>query len=339
MSKTPPEDRPKRVSLLKELNWKSLTVFTENTRKNVSQAEKSLYHSQIGILKGLPAHKESKLHLYLVLSFHLATGILPWQPILRCFQHTKDQSSTDMVWLFCVRLQKRAEVDFWSTEPVSCRVLGEHCPLLDVTEWGGTSELKRNIEMLRKSRKEQGSPPVKTTCAKGRDRHGTNLRASTPHPSALARRNNEQQIGILLMCDTQFSHTQPTLTLNSQGLKRVAVYPRAVNPGCDPVSHDQTPTATFLQRRCVVLKFQVQTTTSLSGPHRTRFWPAWQSWQVGAWSWNFRTTQWPRSVVLVWSWSLSGPVTPGTWHPPASRCGSIVSQMIIRWWVPMPQVR
>ena len=34
----------------------------------------------------------------------------------------------------------------------------------------------------------------------------------------------------------------------------------------DPVSQDQTMTVLFLQRHCVVLKFQDQTTTSLCGP-------------------------------------------------------------------------
>ncbi len=34
----------------------------------------------------------------------------------------------------------------------------------------------------------------------------------------------------------------------------------------DPVSQDQTTTVQFLRRRCVVLKFQDQTTTSLCGP-------------------------------------------------------------------------
>ncbi len=28
------------------------------------------------------------------------------------------------------------------------------------------------------------------------------------------------------------------------------------------------------------------------------------------WSWNFRTTARPNSVVVLWSWSCSGPVTP-----------------------------
>ncbi len=56
---------------------------------------------------------------------------------------------------------------------------------------------------------------------------------------------------------------------------------RDTGPGAGPVSQDQTPTATFLRHRCVVLKFQDQTMTSLCGPKknfRTRSQPAWQSW-------------------------------------------------------------
>ncbi len=83
-------------------------------------------------------------------------------------------------------------------------------------------------------------------------------------------------------------------------------------------------TATFLRRHCLVLNnFQDQASTS---------------WQVGAWSWNFGPTQRPWSVVVVWSWSLSGPVTPGVVRVGAQDLGtnvfglsiSVVLQYI--WW-------
>ena len=57
-------------------------------------------------------------------------------------------------------------------------------------------------------------------------------------------------------------------------------YPRDIDQVTEilqtPVSQDQTLTATFLRRHCVVLKFQDQTITSLSVPKkfRTRLQPA-----------------------------------------------------------------
>ncbi len=42
------------------------------------------------------------------------------------------------------------------------------------------------------------------------------------------------------------------------------------------------------------------------GPHN--------DWSLSSPRWNFRTREWPNSVVVVWSWSLSGPVTPGFYN-------------------------
>ncbi len=53
----------------------------------------------------------------------------------------------------------------------------------------------------------------------------------------------------------------------------------------------------------------------ISGPHNDIVvWSSKKNSGPGSWYWNFRTTQWPRSVVIVWSWSLSGSVPPGPPH-------------------------
>ncbi len=76
---------------------------------------------------------------------------------------------------------------------------------------------------------------------------------------------------------------------------------------CGPVSQDQTTTVLFFRHRCVVLKFQDHTMTGhcpvLGGPCLVL--------KFQEISGNFRTRERPNSVVVVWSWSLSGPVTPG----------------------------